>query len=84
MGRLHRDQDGRDWDLLFILSSESHEHAQMLERIQKMIRVETGRHSPPLQRRQFNFANMKDNEIMNQLLKYDKPLSSSIAGSGTQ
>jgi len=59
-------------DLLFTLSSESHEHAQMLESMEKMVKVETGRSSPPLQSRQFNFANMKDNEIMNQLLKYDK------------
>jgi hypothetical protein len=59
-------------DLLFTLSSESHEHAQMLERMMKMVITESGRRSPPLQERRFNFANMEDAEIMRQLLKFDR------------
>lgn len=59
-------------DLLFILSSESHQHAKMIERLLALTELESGRRSPPLQERRFHFANMKDSEIMNQLLKYDK------------
>ncbi|HUV24528.1 MAG TPA: hypothetical protein VMW26_03770 [Methanomassiliicoccales archaeon] len=59
-------------DLLFTLSSESHEHTKMVERMLEMIKIESGRKSLPLQDRRFNFANMEEREILNQLLKYDK------------
>lgn len=59
-------------DLLFILSSESHEHTKMIEKMLDMIKIESGRKSLPLQDRKFNFSNMNDQEILNELLKYDK------------
>lgn len=59
-------------DLLFTLSSESHEHTRMIENMLEMINVESGMKSLPLQDRRFNFSNMKDQEILNELLKYDR------------
>ncbi len=59
-------------DLIFTLSSDSHKHAKMVEKLMEMVNVESGSRSPPLQQRQFNFTNMEDGEIMKNLLKYDK------------
>ncbi|NYT11414.1 MAG: hypothetical protein GKC03_02545 [Methanomassiliicoccales archaeon] len=59
-------------DLLFTLSSESHEHTKLIEDILEMIKIESGRKSLPLQDRNFHFSNMKDQEILNELLKYDR------------
>ncbi|MFP4170781.1 MAG: hypothetical protein ACLFUV_07155 [Methanomassiliicoccales archaeon] len=64
------DQDIRN--LIFTLSSDSHDHTKMVQSMIDMVEAESGEGSLPLQKREFNFKNMKDSEIMNQLLKYDR------------
>ncbi len=59
-------------DLLFTLSSESGEHARLVEDLMGCVLSGSGVSAPPLRSKVFNFERLEDQEIMRELLRYDE------------